>query len=93
MAEIKRKTNTKKSQGMFIKDSIMTGISYMIPVIVGGGVLQAIAKMMGGYDIGSHMQEIDTLAKVIMLIGQSLMNLRSRLSRHSLHMQWLISQV
>ncbi len=74
MAEIKRKTNTKKSQGMFIKDSIMTGISYMIPVIVGGGVLQAIAKMMGGYDIGSHMQEIDTLAKVIMLIGQSLMN-------------------
>ena len=47
MAEIKRKTNIKKSQGMFIKDSIMTGISYMIPVIVGGGVLQAIAKMMG----------------------------------------------
>ena len=60
MAEIKRKTNIKKSQGMFIKDSIMTGISYMIPVIVGGGVLQAIAKMMGGYDIGSHMQEIAT---------------------------------
>jgi len=45
----------------------------MIPVIVGGGVLQAIAKMMGGYDIGSHMDQIDTLAKVIMLIGQSLM--------------------
>lgn len=44
MAEIKRKTNIKKSQGMFIKDSIMTGISYMIPVIVGGGVLQAIAR-------------------------------------------------
>ncbi len=74
MAEIKRKNAQKKSQGAFIKDSIMTGISYMIPIIVGGGVLQAIAKMMGGYDIASHMEEIDTLAKAIMLIGQSLWN-------------------
>lgn len=74
MAEIIRKNSKKKSQGAFLKDSIMTGISYMIPVIVGGGVLQAIAKMMGGYDIGSNMQEIDTLAKAIMLIGQSLWN-------------------
>lgn len=74
MAEIQRKGKAKKSQFMFLKDSIMTGISYMIPVIVGGGVLQAIAKMMGGYDIGSHMDQIDTLAKVVMLIGQSLMN-------------------
>lgn len=74
MAEIKRKTKSKKSQLVFVKDSFMTGISYMIPVIVGGGVLQAIAKAMGGYDIGSHMQEIDTLAKVIMLIGQQIMS-------------------
>ena len=74
MAEIKRKNVQKKSQGAFLKESIMTGISYMIPVIVGGGVLQAIAKMMGGYDIASHMSEIDTLAKAIMLIGQSLWN-------------------
>ncbi|PXV88335.1 PTS system fructose-specific IIC component [Lachnotalea glycerini] len=74
MAEIKRKGKNKKNQFMFLKDSIMTGISYMIPVIVGGGVLQAIAKMLGGYDIGSHMDEIDTLAKTIMLIGQALMS-------------------
>ena len=73
MAEIKRKTK-KKSQGAFLRDSIMTGISYMIPVIVGAGVLQAIAKAMGGYDIGSHMDEIDTLAKAIMLLGQNMMN-------------------
>lgn len=74
MADIKRKNKKKKSQFIFLKDSIMTGISYMIPVIVGAGVLQAIAKMIGGYDIGSKMQEIDSLAKVIMLIGQSLMS-------------------
>ena len=74
MAEIKRKNVQKKSQSAILKDSIMTGISYMIPVIVGGGVLQAIAKMMGGYDIASHMDQVDTLAKVIMLIGTSLWN-------------------
>ena len=74
MAEIKRKNAQKKSQSAILKDSIMTGISYMIPVIVGGGVLQAIAKMMGGYDIASHMNQVDTLAKVIMLIGTSLWN-------------------
>jgi len=73
MAEIKRKNKTQKGQLMFIKDSFMTGVSYMIPIIVGAGVLQAIAKAMGGYDIGSYMGNIDTLAKVIMLIGQQLM--------------------
>ncbi|GLC29573.1 PTS fructose transporter subunit IIC [Clostridium omnivorum] len=74
MADIKRKNKSKKSQWIFLKDSIMTGISYMIPIIVGAGVLQAIAKMLGGYDIGNHMKQIDTMAKVIMLIGQSLMS-------------------
>ena len=73
MAEIKRKTK-KKSQGAFLRDSIMTGISYMIPVIVGAGVIQAIAKAMGGYDIGNHMDQIDTIAKAIMLLGQNMMN-------------------
>lgn len=74
MADIKKKNKGSKGQFIFLKDSIMTGISYMIPVIVGGGVLQAIAKMLGGYNIGNQMQHIDTLAKVIMLIGQSMMN-------------------
>ena len=72
MAELKRKNAKKKSTGAFIKDSFMTGISYMIPVIVGGGVLQAIAKMLGGYNIGAEMANIDTFAKVIYLIGSSL---------------------
>lgn len=74
MAEIKRKKVSKKSQLMFIKDSLMTGISYMIPVIVGGAILQAIAKAMGGYDIGSHMSSVDSLDKVIFLIGTCLIN-------------------
>lgn len=56
MAELQRKK--QKSVGTVCKDAIMTGISYMIPVIVGGGVITAIAKMMGGYNIGDTAAEM-----------------------------------
>lgn len=72
MAEIKRKK--QKSTGVIIKDAIMTGISYMIPVIVGGGVITAIAKMMGGYNIGADAANMETLAQVIFTIGNNLFN-------------------
>lgn len=36
-----------------IKKHVLTGISYMIPIIVVGGILGALAKGFGGYDIGS----------------------------------------
>ena len=61
MAELQRKK--QKSVGTVCKDAIMTGISYMIPVIVGGGVITAIAKMMGGYNIGDTAAEMQTLAQ------------------------------
>lgn len=35
-----------------IRKHIMTGISYMIPVVVAGGILQALAKLFGGWAIG-----------------------------------------
>lgn len=70
MAEIQRKK--KRSLGSIIKDAIMTVISYMIPVIVGGGVITAIAKMLGGYNIGADAAAMDTLAKVIYTIGNNL---------------------
>ena len=44
----------------------------MIPVIVGGGVITAIAKMMGGYNIGDTAAEMQTLAQVIFTIGNNL---------------------
>lgn len=71
MAEIQRKK--KKSTAAFVRDSIMTGISYMIPVIVGGGVITAIAKMMGGYNIGADAANMENLAQVIYTIGNNLM--------------------
>ena len=70
MAELQRKK--QKSVGTVCKDAIMTGISYMIPVIVGGGVITAIAKMMGGYNIGDTAAEMQTLAQVIFTIGNNL---------------------
>lgn len=41
-----------------IKRHVMTGISYMIPIIVAGGILGALAKAFGGYNIGSYYSEV-----------------------------------
>lgn len=39
-----------------IKKHVMTGISYMIPIVVAGGILGALAKGFGGYNIGSMVE-------------------------------------
>lgn len=36
-----------------IQKPVMTGISYMIPMVVAGGILGALAKGFGGYNIGA----------------------------------------
>lgn len=76
MAEIQRK-NAKKSQGQVVWDAVLTGISYMIPFIVGGGVLWGIAKAMGGYNIAADMKEVGgyteyTLAMTIYACGSAI---------------------
>jgi PTS system fructose-specific IIC component len=79
MAELQRKGAKKKSQWSVIKEAIFTGVSYMIPVIVGGGVLQGIAKGIGGYDIASQAAELAytqyTFAMVLNAIGAAIMDL------------------
>ena len=77
MAEIQRKGAKKKSQGAIIWDAVLTGISYMIPFIVGGGVIEGIAKAMGGYNIAADMAAVGdytqyTLAMVIYAIGAAI---------------------
>lgn len=42
-----------KVSGASFKKHLMTGISYMIPMVVAGGILGALAKGFGGYTIGS----------------------------------------
>lgn len=72
MAKIERKKKVKK---VTVKDqvraSFMTGVSYMIPVIVAGGIIQAIAKAMGGYDIATNPEMIGSIAFKINQIGAS----------------------
>ncbi len=76
MAEIQRKGAKKKSQGAVIWDAVLTGISYMIPFIVGGGVIEGIAKAMGGYNIAADMAAVSyseyTLAMTIYAIGAAI---------------------
>lgn len=45
-----------KNQKSNIMKHIMTGISYMIPILVVGGILQAIAKGLGGWEISSAVE-------------------------------------
>lgn len=35
------------------KKHLMTGISYMIPMVVAGGILGALAKGLGGWGVGN----------------------------------------
>lgn len=77
MAEIQRKGAKKKSQASIAWDAVLTGISYMIPFIVGGGVLEGIAKAMGGYNIAADMAAVGdytlyTPAMVVYAIGAAI---------------------
>lgn len=36
-----------------VKKHVMTGISYMIPMVVAGGILGALAKGLGGFNVGA----------------------------------------
>lgn len=76
MAEIQRKNAKKRSQGRVVWDAVLTGISYMIPFIVGGGVLEGLAKAMGGYNIAADMKELTytaySFAMVVYAIGAAI---------------------
>lgn len=43
-----------------IMQTIMTGISYMLPMVVAGGILGALAKGFGGWQIGSYYAEVSS---------------------------------
>lgn len=50
---------------------LMTGVSYMVPVIVAGGLCIGIARILGGYDV-ANME--GTIGYYINQIGQASMN-------------------
>ncbi|WP_353826690.1 PTS fructose transporter subunit IIABC [Agromyces sp. SYSU T0242] len=53
--------------GQKIKRVLLTGVSYMIPFVAGGGLLIALGFLLGGYDITDNAQEV--------VLGNSLWNL------------------
>ncbi|MBM7505774.1 fructose-specific PTS transporter subunit EIIC [Agromyces aurantiacus] len=46
--------------GQKIKRVLLTGVSYMIPFVAGGGLLIALGFLLGGYDITENATEIVT---------------------------------
>lgn len=53
--------------GQKVKRVLLTGVSYMIPFVAGGGLLIALGFLFGGYDITENAQEI--------VLGNALWNL------------------
>lgn len=73
MAKIERKTQKKVSKASKAKAIFLTGTSYMIPVLVVAGFLQAIAKAIGGYDVASNPEMVGTFAHNLSQLGAGAM--------------------
>lgn len=58
-----------------VKKHVMTGISYMIPVIVAAGLLMALAKILGGGLVGDDPKLANTLPYLINSAGSAAMGL------------------
>ncbi|KJC64863.1 PTS fructose transporter subunit IIABC [Agreia bicolorata] len=51
-------TATDEHVGQKIKRWLLTGVSYMIPFVAGGGLLIALGFLLGGYQISDHAKDI-----------------------------------
>jgi PTS system fructose-specific IIC component len=49
--------------GQKLKKALLTGVSYMIPFVAGGGLLIALGFLLGGYDIALGTKANDILAQ------------------------------
>ncbi len=47
-----------------VKKHVMTGISYMIPMVVAGGILGALAKGLGGWQVGDYAPDATDAATI-----------------------------
>lgn len=67
---------SSESLGAKIKKVLLTGVSYMIPFVAGGGLLIALGFLLGGFQIPDFADKI--------LTGNSLANLPTELPPHAL---------
>ncbi|MDJ1113598.1 PTS fructose transporter subunit IIABC [Microbacterium dauci] len=57
----------RPSLGGSVKRALLTGVSYMIPFVAGGGLLIALGFLLGGYNVTDNAQNV--------VLGNSLWNL------------------
>lgn len=53
-----------------IQEALMTGVSYMLPFVVAGGILIALGFAIGGYDIPNTVEPGRNFASTIFWIGK-----------------------
>lgn len=53
-----------------IKSALLTGVSYMLPFVIAGGILVAIGFAIGGYDIPNSVKEYGNLASTVFWLGK-----------------------
>lgn len=54
-----------------IKEALLTGVSYMLPFVISGGVLIALGFLIGGYDIPSSVSQGGNFASTIFWLGKA----------------------
>ena len=59
-----------KSIGRQIQGALMTGVSYMLPFVVAGGIYIALGFLFGGYDIPSTAVQGGNFASTTFWIGK-----------------------
>ena len=53
-----------------IKGALLTGVSYMLPFVIAGGILIALGFAIGGYDIPNSVEEYGNFASTIFWLGK-----------------------
>lgn len=54
-----------------IKESLLTGVSYMLPFVISGGILIALGFLIGGYDIPSTVAQGGNFASTVFWLGKA----------------------
>lgn len=54
-----------------IKESLLTGVSYMLPFVISGGILIAIGFLIGGYNIPNDVAQGGNFASTIFWLGKA----------------------
>lgn len=72
-AEIKENSNSKLSESSNLYKHLMSGVSYMLPLVVSGGILIALAFLVdtltGNGNAGSNFGSVNIVAKILKEIG------------------------